>query len=332
MTDDPSPLPEDSDPSVTSAADARPAKKRRRWPLVLLVGVVAATGLVAANLDDLRQLVPSGSNAIQTDPQDLYLQQLEARLAELEARAAEAPSSATHDEKLTFEGRVAALEAEAGRLIARDEAMATRIDRLSEYVAELGGSTTESQTQVRELALVSVARYLVGRGRPLGQLADAFDDQFRARDSSAADAMMAWSQAPVSLTNLERRLDELVSGDSPDRVGWWQRFRHKFANLVRVQSEEDADPDALEKAIESIRAGELEAAISSMEKGQPSVDRDRWLNDARTRRAAETALDRLETQILATPAYLPPATSRTDPPLEAPKPPVNAKRPLNGML
>jgi hypothetical protein len=52
-------------------------------------------------------------------------------------------------------------------------------------------------------------------------------------------------------------------------------------------------------ARKALEGGELEVAVARIERAPAGPARDQWLTDARALLAAETALDRLEGQLLA---------------------------------
>lgn len=327
--------PQDAEPVQEDALET-PVRRRRFWPwlLALLAIVAIAAALNAQRIKEMleEQLAPSSPLTV-TDPASLRIQLLEQRVTALETERNASPllpseqenigvPDPSREEQLSFGGRVSALEAEAQRLITANGALATRLDRMSELVAQLSGSTYSSHEQMRELMLITYVRRLVEQGRPLGALADIADEQFRPRDPSAADALAAWSQTPVSMTTLAQKLDELSEDNLHSDQKWWARLRTGLSRMVKVRGKDGRDPNALPKAVDAIRSQEIGTAITQMELLPSSTQRDNWLTEARTLQAALAALDRLETRILANPL----ADHDNALPHEAPSaPPVNAR-------
>lgn len=299
MTDEQT-SPDENAPEPAPGAVPTPRRTVRRILLFGLPALIILAGAIGvANADRLRPVLARAGITLPFQPEKPApdeLATIDERLARLESEP-KVPV-ATANDQLAFGGRVAALEAEVQRLITENGALSTRIDSLMGYVADLSGSTSESHRDVRAIALVSFARHLVEQGRPLGAIADAADAEFRPLDASAADALAAWSQAPVSAATLTHQLDEIADTGTHRKGGWWAQLKGALAGLVHVHDGSAPDPLALAKARAAMHDDELETAIARMEKLPATPARDSWLDDARTLLATRSALDRIETLVL----------------------------------
>lgn len=309
-----------------SAVRARRTSRKWTWILALLLLLALLAGLFLTPA--IRERLPLVARPEPVNSELL----VDERLADLERRLAaqEEVISSIQDKPAggnpISEQRLSLLESEVRALAGAEATADDRIAGLARQMSTIGGAMSVSENRMRELLLVAVSRRLLDSGRPLGLMGPVFAAQFRPRDATAVDAMLAWSSAPISRRDLSRRLDELIDPQpAPDAgKGWWDRLREKLSGLVEVRSATTGDPSALLFGRQALAQGDLASAIARVEMAPQSGQRDVWLTDARRLLVAEGALDRLEMQLLTAVATQAPATALPEPAMPDVQPPLNA--------
>ena len=318
----------------------RPEESRRParfvWPWLLVALLLALLlGLLASPWAEqrLRAQLPVGlqdAPAVAADPR---VDQLEARVARLEqappALAAPAVTAGPAAALKPLGDRVAALESQAGSLVAADSGMSSRLEQLAQDIQRVGGSAQAADMQVRELFVLSVARRLVAAGRALSPLSDVLERSYGQQYPPAMQALTAWSANPHNRATLATRLDELPVEETPRATAgnWWDRLRSRLSGLVSVRGERtSSQPGVAElqrEAQAEMARGDLAAAIRAVERQPPSKSRDAWLADAQLLLGAEQALDMLEESAIGRTIDIAAATSPPGGPA-----PVNAPEAL----
>lgn len=300
-----------SDFAASAGAPPAPSRKppRRRWPwllalLLMLLAAVAAS-LWAGQRWWLPATTPHDSRQPVAAP--VQMADLAARVARLEqaqVAAATAPPvlaapGAGGAGAPAYAGRVAALEALTGNLVAADTSLSARLEVLAQDVQRVGGSVQASDIQLRELFLLSVVRRSVAAGRSLSPLVDSLLRSYQQQFPAAVEALTTWSAKPHSRADLSTRLDTLPDETTAAALSgtWWERLRARMSGLITVRNADAPSPVAAELHIAAGKAmvhGDLAAAIAMVERLPAGNVRDAWLGDARRLLAAEQALDMLE--------------------------------------
>lgn len=302
--------------TVAAERTSRPTPvpaRRSLLPWIIATGAVAFSIGVIANPwfeASVRSSLPSQFQGGAMSASAEQFDGLEIRVKALEASRASGMKGVVASSDAATSGlatRVASLEAAAQKLADEDTIVGSRVDRLSTDLAASAGASISGQVVVRELLLLSAARRLVEAGKPLGVLEAPIAQSLGPRDKSAADALVAWSAAPTSRKSLLLRLEQPVAvAAARPEVGssWWDRLFARLSGVIQVREVDGQgdDPEVREPAAAALKAGELGRAIAGVELAQSSQVRDLWLADARRQLAAEEALDRLETLLLAVPA------------------------------
>ncbi len=310
---------------------SKPAPAHRSlFPWVLTTAAIAfALGMVANPWfeSSVRSSLPVQLQD-EADKRELVgLDALEQRVATLERKTATAAPLLTAPESggsAELVARVAKLESAANGLASADTTVAARIDRLSGELAASTGADAADRAALKELFLLAAARRSVEVGRSFGPIEGALTAAFAPRDRSATEALVAWSSAPQTLKSLRARLDAPAAEPAavPAAEGnWWDRLLARMAGVVQVRQTDSlgADPEIRDRATALLDVGELGRAIAALELSPQSPARDLWLADAARLLAAEQALERLETLLLAgTAAVSSVQAASPNPPVDAP--------------
>lgn len=308
---------------------ASPPARRNPWPWVVAgAAVVFSIGMIGSPWFE-KQVRSQMPVALQQGPAtDPRVDALEARVRALERApqgSATAPLAGTAGAGVLLEGRVAALEAQAAALQGNDSSLVSRLGQVSEELARTSGAVAAGDRQVRDLFLLGVARRLVELGRPLGRVEALLAERFGTVDAPAVEALAGWSRVPQTRETLLARLEtlnETLPEAAADGASWWARLKARLSGLVTVQQTGSgpAQPDlgAVPAARRALETGDLAIAAARIEQAPAGPGRDQWLADARALLAAEAALDRLETQLLADAAATMPTV----------QPPVNMAQPV----
>jgi hypothetical protein len=298
-----------SDRGVSEPVGAGRPARRNPWPWVIGgAAVVFSLGMVANPWFEtqVRSQLPAPLQPESAPAFDPRVDPLEARVRALESRPAAAVAASAQAPEAGLEARVAALEAQSATLQGNDNSLVTRLGQVSEDLQRTSGAVVAGDRQVRDLFLLGVARRLLELGRPLGRVETLLAERFGATDAPAVDALATWSRVPQTRQTLLARLDTLdvaMLDVQAEGATWWDRMKVRLSGLVTVQrgGNGPAPPDlgAVPAARKALSAGDLEVAAARIEQAPAGPARDQWLADARALAAAEAALDRLETQLLA---------------------------------
>ncbi|MCG2841360.1 hypothetical protein L6Q21_10240 [Sandaracinobacter sp. RS1-74] len=304
---------------------ARPPEPARRniWPWVtagilasLLIGMIGSPWFEAKVRRNLPEAIQPAASA--------DVRGLEARLADMELRLASPAPSGGADEDADAIARISALETAAQ---AREQAGLEATDRLNQLAVELQRMNEELSSgdeRIRDLFLLSVMRRMLEAGRPLNPIEDMVSARFREKDGGAVETLAAWSREPQTRETLAKRLPELArvgrEADAQQAGGWWERLKLGFSRMVTVRRPAGEDrpgqAEVVQAAAEALRAGDLGLAISEMQAGRQTAETRQWIRDAELLLAAESGLDRLDSQALSAAI----ATARADAPAETARP------------
>lgn len=216
------------------------------------------------------------------------MEKLEARLARIERGVGPAGAGAGDMGALT--GRLAAVE-----------------QRLAELDRQTGAAL-QNAGRAEGMLLVLASRRAIDTGQPLGVIEGMLRDRFGGSQPKAVATLVAASQAPVTLAQLQVEMDALAPTLKQEgRSGWWATIRSELSNLVSIRhagAPPSKSADRLAIARGQLQNGNVGAALAQVSRLPPDL-RDRasgWIVKARRYVAAREALDSLETVALLQPA------------------------------
>jgi len=207
----------------------------------------------------------------------------------------EAPQVVVREAREAVE-RVEQVEVQTGGIDQRVAAMEQRLTRLDLQSQAAAGNAARAEGMLIAFA----ARRSLERGQPLGILEDQLQLRFGDGRPNAVATIIAASQNPVTLDQLLVRLDGLAPElmDIPADESLLKRIGHEFSQLFSVRRADMPSPEAerrLERARAALEAGRTEAAITEVRAMPNAAAAAGWLADADRYRAAQAALEVLET-------------------------------------
>ncbi|WP_066647495.1 MULTISPECIES: hypothetical protein [Sphingomonas] len=214
------------------------------------------------------------------------------------------PGAPTADDRIVAM-RMATLAAQLAAL----EARANSIDRDSRGAAANAG-------RAEAMLTVFAARRALDRGLALGYVEGLLRTRFATSQPREVAAIVAASQAPVTIADLRIGLDaiapDLATGTTKD--GWWAGFQRELSGLIVLHRDNLPSPrpaDRLARARQSLEAGQVEAALLEVSRLPGASTAMAWTAAARRYIDARHALDTLEAAALqgtgAAPAIAAPA-------------------------
>lgn len=218
--------------------------------------------------------------------------------------------------------RMAALAAQLAAL----EARANAVDRDARAAAGNAG-------RAEAMLTVFAARRALDRGLALGYVEGLLRTRFGASQPREVAALIAASQAPVTIADLRIGLDaiapDLTTGTTKD--GWWAGLQREFSGLIVLHRDNLPSPrpaDRLARARQSLDAGQVEAALLEVSRLPGAASASAWTGAARRYIDARHALDTLEAAALQGAATAAAPTAPTATPAPTPMPtPVPAPTP-----
>jgi hypothetical protein len=191
----------------------------------------------------------------------------------------------------------------------RVAAIESRIDAIEARAAEASGDANRAEG----LLVAFAARRALDRGQPLGYIEGLLRERFGGSDAVSVAQIIAVSQRPVTLAQLQDGLTALhpVLVARGTDEGAWQGFKHELATLfvVRKADQPSTIPvDRLARADHALEQGQVDAAAAEVARLPGAARATDWLAQARRYVVARNALDRIETAALLTPAPKPAAS------------------------
>ena len=196
--------------------------------------------------------------------------------------------------------------------------------RLVALEGRLGDLGTDARTAVGNadraegLLVAFAARRAVERGVGLGYLEGLLRQRFGETQAQAVDTIVAFSQRPVTLQQLQTGFTDIgpqMSGVAPGQ-SFWQALQSELANLVIIRREgtPSSDPrERLQRATARLEAGEVEKALQEVMRMQDRESGRAWIDAAQRYVAARQALDTIELAALVEPRMPPPAQPQPAP-------------------
>lgn len=273
----------------TMFAPSRPRTGLRTIILIMLIAFAAGIGATVYFVSQYRQWLPGAAPldapaaapvASTTAPGSSFMPPAEV--------GAIAP---TADERV-LAARLTALTAQ----LASIEARTATVDREAQGAAAYAG-------RAEAMLAVFAARRALDRGLTLGYVESLLRTRFGASHPRAMAALIAASQAPVTVADLRQGLDaiapDLATGTTQD--GWWAGLRREVSGLIVLHRDTTPSPrpaDRLARARQALDTGQVEAALVEVSRlpGAPSATA--WTTAARRYVDAHRALDALETAAL----------------------------------
>lgn len=192
--------------------------------------------------------------------------------------------------------RVEQVAVQTGGIDQRVAALEQRLTRLDLQSQAAAGNAARAEGMLIAFA----ARRSLERGQPLGILEDQLQMRFGEGRPNAVATIISASQNPVTLDQLLVRLDGLAPEltDIAQDESLMKRLRHEFSQLFSVRTDDTPSPVAerrLERARAALESGRIETAISEVRAMPNAAIAAQWLEDAERYRAAQAALEALET-------------------------------------
>ncbi len=192
--------------------------------------------------------------------------------------------------------RVEQVEVQTGGIDQRVAAMEQRLTRLDLQAQAAAGNAARAEGMLIAFA----ARRSLERGQPLGILEDQLQLRFGDGRPNAVATIISASEDPVTLDQLLVRLDGLAPEltDIPADESIMRRLAHELSQLFSVRTDDTPSPVAerrLERARAALEAGRTGVAITEVRAMPNAAAATDWLEDAERYRAAQAALEALET-------------------------------------
>jgi len=192
---------------------------------------------------------------------------------------------------------------------ALDQRVATIESRLDQIDARAAAASGDAD-RAEGLLIAFAARRALDRGQPLGYLEGMLRERFGGSDAVAVAQIIAASQRPVTLAQLQDGLQALrptLVAPGPDQ-GVWQSFRHELSTLFVVRRADEPSnipADRLSRAEHALEQGQVDTAAAEVARMPGQASATSWLAQARRYVTGRNALDRIETDALLKPAAKP---------------------------
>lgn len=200
---------------------------------------------------------------------------------------------------------VAGAASAVGGMDQRIAALEQRLARIDLQAAASEGNTARAEALLVALA----ARRAIERGAPLGYLETQLKLRFGDAQANSVGLLIDHAKRPVTIDRLNSELEALAPTllGTPRSEGSWQRVTRELSSLfvIRRGDAPSAQPDArLDRARLMLRSGQVDAALTEVERLPGASAASDWLASARRYAAAERALDLIETAALLEPERL----------------------------
>jgi hypothetical protein len=185
-------------------------------------------------------------------------------------------------------------------------AIAEQIGELQSRLQRVESETEEahgSKVRADALLIAFSARRAIDRGVTLGYLEPLLIDRFGTTHPEAVATIVTTSRAPVRLTDLIARYQELepqLVGPPPDEA-LMTSIKRGFSSLVSIRRSDrpSTKPNArYDRALSQLMAGEVDSALAETMRLPGAPRAQEWIRDARRYVAAHRAVDRIESAAL----------------------------------
>lgn len=292
----------------TIYAPSRPRTGLRTIVLIVLFAFATGIGATVFFLSQYRQWLPASMRApLESGTAPTAAAMPGATFMPPAEVGAVAP---TPDERI-LQARLSALTAQLSAI----EAKTAAVDRQAQGAAGYAG-------RAEAMLAVFAARRAIDRGLSLGYVEGLLRTRFGASQPREIAALIAASQAPVTVADLRLGLDaiapDLATGTARD--GWLAGLRRELAGLIVLHRDTTPSPrpaDRLARAREALATGQVEAALVEVARLPGASSATAWMTAARRYVDAHQALDALESAALlghAMPAPMPQQAAPTTTP------------------
>ena len=183
--------------------------------------------------------------------------------------------------------------------IARLSAIESRIATIESKAQAAAGSVGRADAMLVAFA----ARRAIDRGVALGYLEPLLVQRFGPQHQAAVATIVTASRDPVRLDSLISEFQSLgptLRRGGADE-GWWVGFRRELGSIVSIHRSDTPSPQPqarYERALASLQAGEVDAALAETMRLPGSVNAGPWILRARRYIASHRALDEIESAAL----------------------------------
>lgn len=199
---------------------------------------------------------------------------------------------------------VAQITQQQGGIDQRLAAAEQRLARLDLQTQAAAGNAARAEG----LLIAFATRRALDNKAELGYLADQLRLRFGDALPNAVGTVVAFSRNPVTITDLDARLDQLRPKlDYPADGSRIARISGELARLFTIRRETTPSPQPelrLERAQQYLLSGQVEAAIAEVRNLPGAANARGWLRDAERYVAARRALDLIETAAVLEPNRL----------------------------
>lgn len=197
-----------------------------------------------------------------------------------------------------LETPVTSPEADA-ELNRRIETLERRIGTIDVQARQAVGNADRAES----LLIAFAARRALDRGIGLGYLEALLRERFAATQPQAVATIIAASNQPVTLQQLQDQLQELAPQlvEGSPKQSWWSAFKQEFSDLVTIRRSESPSPmpsERLARAQQRLESGQVSIALTELNRLPGRDKAATWFAAARRYIGARDALDRLETAAL----------------------------------
>jgi hypothetical protein len=181
-----------------------------------------------------------------------------------------------------------------------------RVDALEHRIGAIDSQAREAvgnAGRAENLLIAFAARRALDRGIGLGYLEGLLRERFGATQPQAVATVIAASNQPVTLQELQQQLQEVGPElvEAGPQQGWWAALRQQVGGLItirRTDSPSTMPSERLERAEQRLEVGQVSVALAEINR-LPGWERAKaWIVSARRYIAAREALDRIETAAL----------------------------------
>jgi hypothetical protein len=192
---------------------------------------------------------------------------------------------------------------------ATDPELARRVQLIEQRIGTIDTRARQAvgnADRAEGLLIVFAARRALDRGVGLGYLEGLLRARFGDTQPQAVATVIAASNAPVTLQQLQEGLQRIAPDLAAGRPqeSWWNAMKRELSGIITVRRAEGPSSmpsQRLERATQLLEGGQVNIALAELNR-LPGRDRaTSWFADARRYVAARDALDRLETAALVEP-------------------------------
>lgn len=204
-----------------------------------------------------------------------------------------------------------------------------RLSRLNLQASAASGNAARAEN----LLIAFAARRMVDRGQPLRYLDDQLRLRFTNAQPRAVEAIIKFSEDPVTLDQLSARLEALSPQltEGAHEESFWDKASRELSDLFTIRRTQSTvlSPEArIERARVMLTARKLPEAVAEVERLPGAAAAERWILDARRYAAVQDALDLIETAAMLEPSKLQDSEGKLidqPSPLASPVAPADAK-------